>query len=100
MIVDDEYFNIKSLQLILNKFHSHCDFAFNGQECIRKCLEKSKKPCRQCQNNGYVVFFLDLNMPIMDGFYTVKNLKGMMRDNVIPKGVCIANTGYADLESK
>jgi hypothetical protein len=36
----------------------------------------------------------------MDGFYTVKNLKGMMRDNVIPKGVCIANTGYADLESK
>lgn len=39
-------------------------------------------------------------MPIMDGFETVKNLKMMMHENQIPKGICIANTGYADLESK
>ena len=39
-------------------------------------------------------------MPIMDGFDTVKELKKMMHLNIIPKGICIANTGYADLESK
>ncbi|CAD8210163.1 unnamed protein product [Paramecium pentaurelia] len=100
LIVDDEYFNIQSLQLILHRFNAHCDFTFNGQEAIKKSLQKMKEPCRQCQNNGYVVFFLDLNMPIMDGFDTVKNLKKMMHDNQIPKGICIANTGYADLESK
>ncbi|CAD8209960.1 unnamed protein product [Paramecium octaurelia] len=100
LIVDDEYFNIQSLQLILHRFNAHCDFTFNGQEAIKKSLQKMKEPCRQCQNNGYVLFFLDLNMPIMDGFDTVKNLKKMMHDNLIPKGICIANTGYADLESK
>ncbi|CAK81173.1 unnamed protein product (macronuclear) [Paramecium tetraurelia] len=100
LIVDDEYFNIQSLQLILHRYNAHCDFTFNGQEAIKKSLQKMKEPCRQCQNNGYVLFFLDLNMPIMDGFDTVKNLKKMMHDNLIPKGICIANTGYADLESK
>ncbi|CAD8121972.1 unnamed protein product [Paramecium sonneborni] len=100
LIVDDEYFNIQSLQLILHRFNAHCDFTFNGLEAIKKSLQKMKQPCRQCQNTGYVVFFLDLNMPIMDGFDTVKNLKKMMHDNQIPKGICIANTGYADLESK
>ncbi|CAD8072341.1 unnamed protein product [Paramecium primaurelia] len=100
LIVDDEYFNIQSLQLILHRFNAHCDFTFNGQEALKKTLQKMKEPCRQCQNNGYVLFFLDLNMPIMDGFDTVLNLKKMMHENQIPKGICIANTGYADLESK
>ncbi|CAK91632.1 unnamed protein product (macronuclear) [Paramecium tetraurelia] len=100
LIVDDEYFNIQSLQLILHRFNAHCDFTFNGQEAIKKAIQKMKEPCRHCQNNGYVVFFLDLNMPIMDGFDTVRNLKKMMHENQIPKGICIANTGYADLESK
>lgn len=39
-------------------------------------------------------------MPIMDGFETVRELKRRMRDNLIPKGLCIANTGYADLDTK
>lgn len=47
-----------------------------------------------------MVYFIDLNMPIMDGFSTVRELKKLMKEKQIPTGVCIANSGYADLESK
>ena len=33
------------------------------------------KPCKICKNSGYMVIFIDLNMPVMDGFATIKELK-------------------------
>jgi CheY-like chemotaxis protein len=98
LIVDDEYFNIISLQFILKKFHTLIEHAFNGKEALEK-LEK-KVPCLKCGNDGYVVYFLDINMPIMDGFETVVRLKEMMRAGMVDRGLCIANTGYVDLQTK
>lgn len=57
-------------------------------------------PCKNCHNSGYIVYFLDLNMPVMDGFSTVRELKKLMTDKVLPRGICIANTGFSDIESK
>ena len=39
-------------------------------------------------------------MPIMDGIETVKRLKAMMNIGNIQRGICIANTGFVDLETK
>jgi CheY-like chemotaxis protein len=39
-------------------------------------------------------------MPIMDGLKTVSILKAEMEQGTIDYGICIANTGFVDLETK
>ncbi|CAD8074532.1 unnamed protein product [Paramecium sonneborni] len=100
LIVDDEVFNIISMQLILSKFSVKSDKACNGIEAIRKCEEKKLKPCKICCCAGYAVIFLDINMPLMNGIDTVRIIKKKINDGLIPRGLCIANTGYCDFETK
>jgi CheY-like chemotaxis protein len=51
-------------------------------------------------NYSYLIFFLDINMPVMDGYKTVEQLKLLMQSGDIEEGVCIANTAYIDLKTK
>ena len=39
-------------------------------------------------------------MPIMDGFELVRKLKTDMKHSKLPRGLCIANTGFVDLDTK
>ncbi|CAD8069978.1 unnamed protein product [Paramecium sonneborni] len=100
LIVDDEVFNILSMQLILSKFSVKSDKACNGIEAIRKCEDKKLKPCKICSCAGYAVIFLDINMPLMNGIDTVKIIKKKINEGQFPRGLCIANTGYCDFETK
>ncbi|CAD8158893.1 unnamed protein product [Paramecium pentaurelia] len=100
LIVDDEVFNIISMQLILSKFQVKSDKACNGIEAIRKCEEKKLKPCKICSCAGYAAIFLDINMPLMNGIDTVRIIKKKINEGSIPRGLCIANTGYCDFETK
>ncbi|CAD8210902.1 unnamed protein product [Paramecium octaurelia] len=100
LIVDDEYFNIQCLKLLMTKYQSKCDSAYNGSEAINQVLNKRNNACKICGNKYYSLIFLDINMPIMDGFNTVKELKRMMSQQIINKAFCIANTGFCDLETK
>ncbi|CAD8145435.1 unnamed protein product [Paramecium octaurelia] len=100
LIVDDEVFNIISMQLILSKFSVKSDKACNGIEAIRKCEEKKLKPCKICSCQGYAAIFLDINMPLMNGIDTVRIIKKKINEGSIPRGLCIANTGYCDFETK
>lgn len=36
----------------------------------------------------------------MNGFDAVKIIKNKIKAGLIPRGLCIANTGYSDLETK
>ena len=63
------------MQLILSKFSIKTEKALNGADALKKCEEKKQKPCKQCFCTGFAVIFLDLNMPVMNGFDTVKVLK-------------------------
>jgi CheY-like chemotaxis protein len=65
LIVDDEYFNIMSLEFLLKRFKTKTDYAFNGREALEKV--HNKEVCKICGNQGYILYFLDVNMPIMDG---------------------------------
>ncbi|TNV74069.1 hypothetical protein FGO68_gene2936 [Halteria grandinella] len=57
LLVDDEIFNITTLQLILSKFHIIADKALNGQEALKKCQAKKASSCKQCLCSGYVAIF-------------------------------------------
>ncbi|CAD8198037.1 unnamed protein product [Paramecium pentaurelia] len=100
LIVDDEYFNIQCLKLLMTKYQSKCDSAYNGKEALQIVNHKKNHPCKKCGNQYYSLIFLDINMPILDGYKTVKELKQLMKQQIINKAWCIANTGFCDLDTK
>ncbi|CAD8074517.1 unnamed protein product [Paramecium primaurelia] len=100
LIVDDEYYNIRCLKLIMQKYGVKCDHAFNGQESLQQIKQKKEKPCEHCNNQHYLLIFLDINMPIMDGFQTIKLIKTQIQTEEIKKVYCIATTGLCDLQTK
>ncbi|CAD8207810.1 unnamed protein product [Paramecium octaurelia] len=100
LIVDDEYFNIQCLKLLMTKYQSKCDSAYNGREALQLVNQKKQHPCKKCGNQYYSLIFLDINMPILDGYKTVKELKHLMKQQIINKAWCIANTGFCDLDTK
>ncbi|CAD8127091.1 unnamed protein product [Paramecium sonneborni] len=100
LIVDDEYFNIMTLQMLMQQFFAICDKAYNGMEALEQINNKLTKPCPKCNNSWYQLIFLDINMPIMGGIETVKIIKRMMHNRIIKKVYVIANTGFSDLETK
>ncbi|CAD8124683.1 unnamed protein product [Paramecium sonneborni] len=100
LIVDDEYFNIMTLQMLMQQYFAICDKAYNGMEAIELINKKLTKPCPKCNNCWYQLIFLDINMPIMGGIETVKIIKRMMNNRIIKKVYVIANTGFSDLETK
>ncbi|CAD8207868.1 unnamed protein product [Paramecium pentaurelia] len=88
LIVDDEMINILGLQLMLKSFNLESDSSYNGQEALIK-LEQA-----HCQYN---FIFMDINMPIMDGFATTKAIIEKYKKDA-PK--IIACTAFTDSETK
>jgi PleD family two-component response regulator len=66
LIVDDNFFNLVPLELILREtYQLQVDKAQNGLEAVNKFrLDLNKKCC----NIRYRMVFMDLNMPVMDGY--------------------------------
>ncbi|CAD8191285.1 unnamed protein product [Paramecium octaurelia] len=100
LIVDDEYFNILSLQLLMQKHRAKCDYAYNGKEALNKIMQKLEIGCHICQNKYYSLIFIDINMPILNGYQTVKEIKSLIKNKTIRRAWCVANTGFTDLDTK
>jgi PleD family two-component response regulator len=66
LIVDDNFFNLVPLELILREtYQLQVDKAQNGLEAVNKFrLDLNKKCC----NIRYRMVLMDLNMPVMDGY--------------------------------
>ena len=46
------------------------------------------------------MIFMDLNMPIMDGFETTNKIKELVQFNKIDNPIIIACTAYVDMKTK
>jgi len=88
LIVDDDSFNILSLELMFKTFNVQHDHAYNGKEAI----EKVKK-------NKYQMIMMDCNMPVMDGWEATKQIIGLINDGVIDNLVIVACTAFEDSEN-
>lgn len=68
MIVDDNFFNLLPLELILREtFGIKTDKALNGQEAVTKFINYNLQKYCEC-GVRYKLVLMDLNMPIMDGY--------------------------------
>ncbi|CDW74661.1 multi-sensor hybrid histidine kinase [Stylonychia lemnae] len=78
LIVDDQVYNILVLELLLKNLLSdqafEIDKVLNGQEAIEKILEKNNSN-NKSKANHYNAIFLDIQMPIMDGISTIKEIR-------------------------
>ena len=86
LIVDDDAFNIFALESALNQMGREVLVAYNGKEAI-EVLQK--------HHSSVEVVFMDLNMPVMNGYSATKELKKLMKMNVISSIQIIACTAYA-----
>lgn len=88
------------MKLILKKYTTNFDTAFNGEEALTKILNKAHSCCPTCNNSSYTFIFLDISMPLLDGMETVKKIKQMSELNIINKVCVLGNSGFCDLKTK
>ena len=74
LIVDDDAFNLLSLELILKNFNVKCVKAMNGKDAVDLVANKS---CSSLKCRGFKIVFMDYQMPIMDGVESTKEILKM-----------------------
>lgn len=87
LIVDDNIYNIMALKSLLSIYNYFKIFtAENGQKALDLVLRKA-------QNNKYFrLIFTDIQMPIMDGYELIRQLRENEQLNILPKQTIIVLT--------
>ncbi|CAK85537.1 unnamed protein product (macronuclear) [Paramecium tetraurelia] len=95
LIVDDEQINIMALSILLEQFNLTSDQVFNGQECVDLIFSNQKKTyCSKCSDKQYQLIFMDINMPLLDGWEASRQIKKKCSISII------ACTAFTDNETK
>ena len=84
LVVEDNPLNMLVLTKLLTALNIHAE-----------CAENGKIACEMVAKKSYDVIFMDLNMPVMDGFEATKILHD--NDKTLPIIVVTANTSDSDL---
>ena len=79
MIVDDDAFNLLSLELILKGFDLKCDKALNGIDAINKLKNVDCKKNCFCE---YKLIFMDYQMPMMDGVEATIQICNLINETI------------------
>lgn len=87
LVVDDSVDDRKFLKLVLSKYRCHLIEAKNGHEAI-KIYQKLQSD----------LVIMDINMPVMDGIETTKQLRKIEKDHLIDSIPIIGVTAYSNLK--
>lgn len=92
LTVDDDIFNLLSLEMLLKPWKLKVKKAMNGEEAVNavKFCYKEKRLC--CK--GFKAIFMDYQMPIKDGVQATEELIEMMNKKLIPVIPIIGCTAF------
>ena len=85
--------------LIKSQFDIEVDSACNGKEAVDKFKQKIdnySKLDKVCERESYRLIFMDLNMPIMDGFDASEIILKMQSEKQAPKCEIIALSAFVN----
>lgn len=87
LVVDDDIFNITTLELMLRNLKLNCEKAINGHKALEIIRSRLKNPrnCCKCFN----LVLMDYQMPIMDGIEATKELMDMMHHGELSSNLII-----------
>ena len=76
LVVDDEPFNLLALKQMVKlslfkDLYKLIDTADNGKDCIKKIK------AARANNISYSLIFMDLSMPVMDGYEATMSLRDL-----------------------
>ncbi|KAM3072187.1 hypothetical protein ACMFMG_008643 [Clarireedia jacksonii] len=91
LLVEDNSINMKILVTCMRKLQVTYYTAENGQQALERYKSESRKPD---------IVFMDLSMPIMDGFQASQHIRAYEREESLPATIIIAVTGLASDESQ
>lgn len=93
LYVDDDAFNLLSMELILKSLKMKCCKAMNGLEALEK-LKMINNKCESQFCKKFEIIFLDYQMPIMDGIETAKRIRKMIEEKEIEDRPIIGCTAF------
>lgn len=95
LVVDDDMFNLFTMENLLGSFNFNIEKANNGQEAIQVAKKRTQVKCSELCS-WFKLIFMDISMPVMDGFESTTKLKEMMRNGEIPEVPIIACTAFVE----
>ena len=97
LLVDDNVFNIKTMQSLLKlKYSIMPVVAMNGEEALKK-VEERLKECKDGEQ-PFKLILMDCNMPIMDGFKASKLILAACQKAQCELPLIIALTAFDNAE--
>ena len=97
LVVDDDMFNLFTMESLIGNLGFKIAKANNGEESIKVVKKRSEFRCSE-QCSPFKLIFMDLSMPVMDGFQATLALKEMMRNEEIQNIPIVACTAFVDNE--
>jgi len=93
LVVDDEVFNIIVIENFCKSLGISAERALNGEEALMKL--------KACSNDGKTpikAIFIDINMPVKDGYQATKEIQQMINKREIERIPIIGVTAYGSKE--
>ncbi|KAF4435124.1 ATPase-like ATP-binding domain, partial [Fusarium albosuccineum] len=91
LLVDDNPINLKMLSTFMKKLGYQYDTATDGQQAV---ISYQQQPER------YKCVFMDISMPVMNGFEATRLIRTMEAEPSLPRCTIMALTGLASHESQ
>jgi CheY-like chemotaxis protein len=83
LIADDSEDNVMLMQHYLSKMNFQVEIASDGKEAVEKF-----------QNNKFDIVFMDIQMPIMDGYTATQTIRAYEAEHKLPRTPIMALTAY------
>ncbi len=78
LVAEDNPINQRVIILTLKRFGVTCDLADNGEEALKMHMK-----------NNYQLIFMDMQMPVMDGVETTRQIRQYEKENSLNPTTCI-----------
>jgi len=86
-----------AFETILESLDVKCEYAYNGKSAVEKIVNRLRYSCCEyCK--PFVVVFMDQEMPGMSGSDTVKEIRELQAQNLVPSIDIIGSTAHGSKE--